>query len=166
MKKLGVLKWVLIQWCSLATTLQITRTLWRRKWMGALWPRNDDSYASDITRTVFLARKIHAIKKSTTLNTAIQAVKPGMKASEIDKIARDTITESWIRWILHSQTWTTNRSKRSWVPFNYGRKLWSVEHVLLCWASELFIFRGLRRTYRRLPSRYNDGINSSLQYDF
>ena len=61
-----------------------------------------DGYASDITRTVFFGsesakdprhQEIYDIVKKAH-DTAIQAVKPGMKASEIDKIARDIITEA------------------------------------------------------------------------
>ncbi|WP_423363604.1 M24 family metallopeptidase [Mycoplasma sp. P36-A1] len=57
-----------------------------------------DKYASDMTRTIFykevsdLHREIYEIVKEANLR-AHAAVKPGVKASTIDKIARDYITE-------------------------------------------------------------------------
>jgi len=57
-----------------------------------------DNYCSDMTRTVFYKsvsdfnREIYEIVKEAHLR-AFKAVKPGMKASEIDAIARDYISE-------------------------------------------------------------------------
>lgn len=58
------------------------------------------SYCSDMTRTIFFGaepteehRKIYEIVKNANL-IAISKVKPGMKFSDIDKAARDYITEN------------------------------------------------------------------------
>lgn len=63
--------------------------------LGCLWK----GYCSDATRTISFGeptdfdRKIYSIVLDAQL-TAQKAVKPGMKASEIDKIARDVISNA------------------------------------------------------------------------
>ena len=78
------------------------RTLKENEWVLFDLGTMVDGYASDITRTVFFGsesakdprhQEIYDIVQKAH-DTAIQAVKPGMKASEIDKIARDIITEA------------------------------------------------------------------------
>ena len=78
------------------------RTLKENEWVLFDLGTMVDGYASDITRTVFFGsdsakdprhQGIYDIVQKAH-DTAIQAVKPGMKASEIDKIARDIITEA------------------------------------------------------------------------
>lgn len=78
------------------------RTLKENEWVLFDLGTMVDSYASDITRTVFFGsesakdprhQEIYDIVQKAH-DTAIQAVKPGMKASEIDKIARDIIAEA------------------------------------------------------------------------
>ena len=78
------------------------RTLKENEWVLFDLGTMVDGYASDITRTVFFGsesakdprhQEIYDIVQKAH-DTAILAVKPGMKASEIDKIARDIITEA------------------------------------------------------------------------
>ena len=78
------------------------RTLKENEWVLFDLGTMVDGYASDITRTVFFGsdsakdprhQEIYDIVQKAH-DTAIQAVKPGMKASEIDKIARDIIAEA------------------------------------------------------------------------
>lgn len=78
------------------------RTLKENEWVLFDLGTMVDGYASDITRTVFFGnsqeknprhQEIYDIVQKAH-DTAIAAVKPGMKASQIDKIARDIITEA------------------------------------------------------------------------
>ena len=78
------------------------RTLKENEWVLFDLGTMVDGYASDITRTVFFGndsakdprhQEIYDIVQKAH-DTAIAAVKPGMKASEIDKIARDIIAEA------------------------------------------------------------------------
>lgn len=76
------------------------RKLRKNEWVLFDLGTMHNSYASDMTRTIFFGeenakevrhQEIFTIVK-TAHDLAIQAVKPGMKASEIDAIARDYIT--------------------------------------------------------------------------
>ena len=76
------------------------RKLRKNEWVLFDLGTMHNGYASDMTRTIFFGKEnakevrhqeIFTIVK-TAHDLAIQAVKPGMKASEIDAIARDYIT--------------------------------------------------------------------------
>jgi len=77
------------------------RKLRKNEWVLFDLGTMHNGYASDMTRTIFFGeenakdvrhQEIFTIVK-TAHDLAIQAVKPGMKASEIDAIARNYITE-------------------------------------------------------------------------
>ena len=77
------------------------RKLQKNEWVLFDLGTMHNGYASDMTRTIFFGeenakdirhQEIFTIVK-TAHDLAIQAVKPGMKASEIDAIARNYITE-------------------------------------------------------------------------
>ena len=78
------------------------RTLKENEWVLFDLGTMVDGYASDMTRTVFFGtseqmnprhKEIYDIVQKAH-DEAIKSVKPGMKASDIDKIARDIITEA------------------------------------------------------------------------
>ena len=77
------------------------RTLQKNEWVLFDLGTMHNGYASDMTRTIFFGEEIEKDSHhqeifnivKTAHDLAIQAVKPGMKASEIDAIARNYITE-------------------------------------------------------------------------
>ena len=86
------------------------RTLEKNEWVLFDLGTMHNGYASDMTRTIFFGeesaknprhQEIFTIVK-TAHDLAIQAVKPGMKASEIDAIARNYIAEKgYAEYFIH-----------------------------------------------------------------
>ena len=77
------------------------RTLRKNEWVLFDLGTMHNGYASDMTRTIFFGEESTKVVRhqeifnivKTAHDLAIQAIKPGMKASEIDAIARNYITE-------------------------------------------------------------------------
>ena len=153
------------------------RTLKENEWVLFDLGTMVDGYASDITRTVFFGsesakdprhQEIYDIVQKAH-DTAIQAVKPGMKASEIDKIARDIIAEAgYGEYFIHRLGHGIGQSVHEFPSIMEGNDMELVEGM--CFSVEPGVYisgdYGVRIEDCLAVTKDGAKLFTSVQYDF
>ena len=153
------------------------RTLKENEWVLFDLGTMVDGYASDITRTVFFGndsgkdprhQEIYDIVQKAH-DTAIQAVKPGMKASEIDKIARDIITEAgYGEYFIHRLGHGIGQSVHEFPSIMEGNDMELVEGM--CFSVEPGVYisgdYGVRIEDCLAVTKDGSKIFTAVKYDF